>query len=200
MRFLRLYLRSRRVPLALVTATAVIAVTWALCRAYANSPTANAQTVSLAVMLAVVAFGTTLGGFDEDLDRAASARWPIRRAVHLLLTAAVIVALLFLTTFTEARFEPLTLVLRNTAGLLGLTALGAALVGVARAWIAPLVWTLVAVLPVLGPSTKPGVQVVAWLVQPVGTTVAGVCAAVLAAGGLAAYALHGCPRQPDPIR
>lgn len=198
MRFLGLYLRSRRVPLALATATGMIALIWALYRAYADSPTTNPQTVSLTVMLAAVAFGTSLGGADEALDRTGSVNWPLRRAAHLLLTAAVIVGLLSLTTVTDVRFAPLTLVLRNTAGLLGLTALGAALFGATRAWIAPLVWTLVAVLPVLGPSAKPGVQVVAWLVQPAGTGVATGCAALLAAAGLAAYALRGCPRQADP--
>ncbi|SHN46492.1 hypothetical protein [Cryptosporangium aurantiacum] len=40
--------------------------------------------------------------------------------------------------------------IRDAAGLLGLTALGAATIGVARSWFLPLGWTLLAVvLPAL---------------------------------------------------
>jgi hypothetical protein len=122
--------------------------------------------------------------------------WPVRRAGHLLLTAGAILALLTLTMVTGARFEPLGVVLRNTVGILGLTALGAALFGVARAWIAPLVWTLIAILPVMHPSRDLRMQVAGWLIQPGGTTAATVCALLLAGGGLVAYTLMGCPRNP----
>ena len=95
---------------------------------YTDSTTINARTASLTIMLAVVAFGATLSGADDALDHTASVNWPLRRAVHLFLAGAAITALLSLSTLTDARYEPLALVLRNTAGLLGLTALGTALV------------------------------------------------------------------------
>ncbi|WP_326561555.1 hypothetical protein [Micromonospora sp. NBC_01796] len=196
MRWLKLHLRSRRVPLALTTATSTIALVWALSLAYTDSPTINARTASVTIVLAVIALGTTLSGADDALDRTASVNWPVRRAGHLLLGAAVITALLLLTTVTDASFEPLTLVLRNTAGLLGLTALGAALFGAALAWIAPLTWTLVAVMPFMGPSRELKMQLASWLIQPTGTTAATVCAIVLAVTGLLAYALRGCPLRP----
>ena len=82
-------------------------------------------------MLAVVAVGTTLSGADDALDHTVSVNWPLRRAGHLLLAAAAITALLSLSTLTDTRYEPFALMLRNTAGLLGLTALGAALLGAA---------------------------------------------------------------------
>ncbi|MCG5468612.1 hypothetical protein LADH09A_002480 [Micromonospora sp. LAH09] len=196
MRWLRLHLRSRRVPLALGSAAALITLAWVLTVVYTDSTTINARTASLTIMLAVVAFGTTLGGADDALDHTAAVNWPLRRAGHLLLVLAAITALLSLSTLTDARYEPLALVLRNTAGLLGLTALGTALVGAALSWIAPLTWTLIAVLPIMGPSTDVRTQVASWLLQPPGTTVATVCATVLAVTGLLAYALRGGPLRP----
>lgn len=196
MRWVLLYLRSRRVPFALAMATAAIALTWALWMVYADSPTVDARMLSLTVMLAVAAFSPTLSGPDDALDHTGSISWPVRRGVHLLLIAAGLTTLLLVTTVTDARFEPYWLVLRNTAGLLGLAALGAVLVGAARSWIAPLTWTLVAVTPLLGPGPELGIQVAGWLVQPAGTTAATVCASILAGAGLLAYALRGCPKRP----
>jgi hypothetical protein len=174
----------------------MVALVWALSLAYTDATTISARTASLAIMFAVVAVGTTLNGADDALDHTTAVNWPVRRAGHLLLAAVVIIALLSLSTLTDARYEPLALVLRNTAGLLGLTALGTALFGAALSWIAPLTWTLIAVMPFLGPSTDVRVQVASWLVQPVDTTAATACATVLAATGLLAYAVRGGPRRP----
>ncbi|MGX7670254.1 hypothetical protein [Plantactinospora sp. DSM 117369] len=196
MRWLGLYLRSRRVPLALTTAAAAVAATWALWSVFAETPTISPRLLSLTVMLAAVAFAHTLNGADDALDRTASINWPVRRAGHLVVTATAIIALLLATATTDARFEPLSLVLRDTAGMLGLTALGAALLGAARCWIAPLTWTLVTVLPFMGPSPNLNMQVAGWLVQPAGSTAATVCATVLAVSGLLGYTLRGGPPRP----
>ncbi|MEO3926088.1 hypothetical protein ABGB07_19790 [Micromonosporaceae bacterium B7E4] len=192
-----MYLRSRRVPLALTTAAAAVAATWALWLVFGETATISPRLLSLTVMLAAVAFAHTLTGADDALDRTASVNWPVRRAGHLVATATAIIALLLATTASsDARFEPLALVLRDTTGMFGLTALGAALLGAARSWIAPLTWTLVAVLPFMGPSPRLNMQVAGWLVQPAGTTAATVCATVLAVSGLLAYTLRGGPPRP----
>jgi hypothetical protein len=191
-----LYLRARRIPLALAVATAATALVWALWLTFSDSRDINVRLISLTVLLAVASFGATLSGADDALDHTASLNWPVRRAGHLILTAGAITALLLLSTLTDARFEPLPLVLRNVAGTLGLTALGAALLGAARSWIAPLTWTLVALLPMMGPSDDLRMQVAGWLIQPTGTTAATLCAAVLATAGLLAYTVFGCPRRP----
>ncbi|MEU8023502.1 MULTISPECIES: hypothetical protein [Micromonospora] len=196
MRWLRLYLRARRVPLALAGTVCAVGSLWASWPYFSAGQTVNARVVSVAALVAAVAVGTTLGGADDALDHTASVNWPARRAGHVLAAAAAIVALLLASTLTDVRFEPLGVVARNTAGLLGLTALGAALLGAALSWIAPLTWTLVAMLPWLGPSDQLRLQVGAWLVQPAGTTAATACATVLAVVGLVAYALRGCPRRP----
>ncbi|MFY1655377.1 hypothetical protein ACN27J_31410 [Solwaraspora sp. WMMB762] len=196
MRFVSLFLRSRRLPLAAVIAIGAVALTWVAWPHFSDGQTVNTRMISVVVLIAAVALGTTLSGADDSLDHSASARWPVRRAVHLLLTAVAVVALLLVTTVTEARFEPLDVVIRNTAGLLGLTALGATLFGAALSWIAPLTWTLIAIMPWMGPSEQLRMQVGAWLIQPAGTTAATVCATVLAVAGLVAYTVRGCPLRP----
>ncbi|MFV2017045.1 hypothetical protein [Micromonospora sp. LOL_023] len=152
--------------------------------------------ISITVLIAVVAIGTTLSGADDALDHTAAINWPARRAGHLLIGTAAVIILLLISTLTDTRFEPLSVVARNTAGLVGLTALSAVLLGSALSWIAPLIWTLVAILPWMGPSEQLRTQLSSWLIQPADTTSATVCATVLAAAGLLAYALRGCPRRP----
>ncbi|GIJ60986.1 hypothetical protein [Virgisporangium aurantiacum] len=191
MRWLALYLRSRGAWVAVAVAVGAVALVWGAWSWFSDARTVNARAVTLTVMLGVAAFARTLDGPDESLDRTAAVRWPLRRFVHVLVLGAVIVGLLMPTLLTGARFEPATMVLRNTAGLLGLTALGAALVGAALCWVAPLTWTVVSVLPILDASSKVGWQVVGWLVQPTGTTAATACAVVLAVSGLAAYSWRG---------
>lgn len=195
MRWLRLYLRARRFPLALLVAAGAIALVWALWLTYSDSRAVNVRLISLTVLLAVAAFGATLSGADDALDHTASISWPVRRAGHVLLVAGALAALFLLTAVTAARFEPFTIVLRDTAGLLGLAALGAALFGVSRSWIAPLAWTLIAILPMMEPSRDVRMQVAGWLIQPTGTTAATVCATVLATAGLLTYTVYGYPRQ-----
>jgi hypothetical protein len=196
MRWLVLYLRSRGVPVALAVAVGAVALVWAGWSALSESETVSERGVTLTVMFGVAAFTRTLSGADDALDHTAAVRWPVRRLVHVLAVGGAIVALLLPTLATDARFEPVGVVLRNTAGLLGLTALGAALFGTAVSWIAPMTWSIASVLPFLDASPKLGMQVAGWLVQPVGTEVATACAAVLAVAGLVAYSWRGGPRTP----
>ncbi|GAA3384014.1 hypothetical protein [Cryptosporangium minutisporangium] len=190
MRWLRLYLRSRRVPLALAVAVTTVALVGVLTARFSDARLIDVRPLSLTVVLAVSAFAATLGAADEALERTASVRWPLRRLGHLALVGALVVGLVLLLPVEAG------VVVRNTAGLLGLTALGAAVFGAARSWIAPLIWTLVAATPFVqvGPGT--GSQLVAWLVQPPGAGIATVCAGVLAVSGALAYALRGCPPRP----
>ncbi|MEK8108048.1 hypothetical protein NKG94_29260 [Micromonospora sp. M12] len=188
-------------PLATATGTALIALAWALSLAYTDSPTISARTASLAIMLAVVAVGTTLAGADNSLDHTMAVNWLVRRAGHLLLAAAVITALLSLSMITDTRYEPFALVLRNTAGFSGSPR--SAPHCWAQPWPGrPLAWTLIAVLPLMGPSRDLKVQVAGWLIQPAGTTAATVCAMILAVTGLLAYTLRVAPcgrrAQPAP--
>lgn len=196
MRWLGLYVRSRRVPTAAVIVFGFIALIWISWPKFSDGETINSRMISITALIAAVALGTTLSGADDALDHTAAVNWPARRAGHLLVATAAITGLLLLSTVTDARFEPLGVVARNTAGLIGLTALGAALLGAALSWIAPLTWTLFAIMPWMGPSEQLRTQLGSWLIQPADTTAATVCATVLAAAGLLAYTLRGCPRRP----
>ena len=194
MRWLTLYLRSRRAPAALVVAGGLTALMWSLWSIFSDSRTVGPEMVVLTILLLVAALTTTLGGPDDALDGTAGLPWLTRRVAHLLAALLVGVALLLVTRATGARFGPAGLVVRDAAGLLGLTALGAATIGTARAWFLPLGWTLAAVLfprsePVLG-------QVLTWQTQPPATTAATVTAGLLALGGLIAYAVAGPARRP----
>ena len=195
MRWLTLYARSRGVPVAFAVAVGAVALVWGGWSYFSDARTVNERAITLTVMLGVAAFARTLGGPDDSLDRTAAVRWPVRRCVHVVVVGAVIVGLLVPTLLTGARFEPVGVVARNTAGLLGLTAFGAALFGAAVCWIAPLAWTIVSVLPIFAPSGRLVPQLAAWLIQPTGTTAATVCALVLAALGLVAYAWRAGPNR-----
>jgi hypothetical protein len=189
---LALHLRARRVPAALLAATASTATLWALWTANSDTPLISPLLAAPAILLAVTALSTTLGAADEELERTGAGRWWLRRSVHLAVALAVATGLLLITGVSDARFGPAGLVLRNAAGLLGLCALGAAAIGWQKAWVAPLAWTLATiVLDMAGQGDR--LPALAWLVQPAGSRIAALVAAVLAVGGGAAYALRGCP-------
>lgn len=187
------YLRSRRVPLALAVSVGGAAAMWSLWLATADSRDAAMFAVVLTVLLMVTAFTGTLAGSDQELERTASIRWPWRRAVHLTAVLPVVVGVLFATLYTGARFGPAGLVLRDAAGLLGLTALCAAVIGTARAWYLPIAWTITASM---FPQTGTWGSVATWQAQVAADNKpAAATAAVLAAAGLITYSLLGPARQ-----
>ncbi|WP_328475370.1 hypothetical protein OHA21_18855 [Actinoplanes sp. NBC_00393] len=193
MRWLTLYLRSRRIPVALAAAGGGTVLMWTLWSVFSDSRDAGMPMVVLTVLLLVAALTATLGGPDDALERTAAIAWPRRRAAHLLVALLVVVALLLATLVTGARFGPAGLVVRDAAGLLGLTALGAAMFGTAKAWFLPLGWTLAAVLfprgePLLG-------RILTWQAQEPASTAAAITAGLLAVSGLIAYAVSGPARS-----
>ncbi|GAA2360061.1 hypothetical protein GCM10010170_054750 [Dactylosporangium salmoneum] len=192
MRWLTLYLRSRRVPAALAAAAAGIAVMWVLAAATSDSAPGLTMVV-LTVLLLTAALTATLGGPDEELDRTAALPWAPRRAAHLLAAVTVVAGLPLLTQLTPTGFGPAALVIRDAAGLLGLTALSAPLLGAGRAWFAPLGWTLAATIyPAAGNVLG---QILTWQSQAPGNVPAAATAATLACGGLIAYAIAGSARH-----
>ncbi|MET0417784.1 MAG: hypothetical protein ABW022_17390 [Actinoplanes sp.] len=193
MRWLTLYLRSRRAPAALIVTGGGVALMWTLWSVLSDSREVGMQMVVLTVLLLVAALTATLGGPDDDLETTAAIAWPSRRVVHLLAAFVIVVALLLVTLATGARFGPAGLVVRDAAGLLGLTALSAATIGPARAWFLPLGWTLAAVLfPQSGPAVG---RVLTWQAQPPESAAAAVMAGLFALGGLIAYAVTGPARR-----
>ncbi|MFC7273046.1 hypothetical protein ACFQS1_03540 [Paractinoplanes rhizophilus] len=193
MRWLTLYLRSRRAPLALAVTIIGSATMWTLWSVFSDSREVAVELVVLTVLLLVTTLTATLGGPDDALERTAALPWPPRRAAHVLAAFLVVAGLPLVTLATGARFGPAWLVLRDAAGLIGLTALGAATIGVAKAWFVPLGWTLAATL---FPQSEPVVaRILTWQTQPRASTAAAVTAGLLAVGGLVAYAVAGPARR-----
>ncbi|WP_433293834.1 hypothetical protein ACQP2F_31600 [Actinoplanes sp. CA-030573] len=193
MRWLGLYLRSRHAPAALIGAGGCAVVSWSLWSVFSDSRAVGPEMVVLTLLLSVAALTATLGGPDDALEKTAALRWAPRRAAHLLVASLVVAGLPLVTLATGARFGPAGLVVRDAAGLLGLTALGAATIGTPRAWFLPLGWTLAAIMfpraePLLG-------RIATWQSQAPSSTAAGVVAGLLAAAGLVAYAAAGPARR-----
>src|SRR5688500_2594747 len=106
MKWVTLYLRSRRAPTALVAAGGCAALMWSLWSVFSNSRDAGVEMVVLTVLLLVAALTTTLGGPDDALEGTAGLPWPPRRILHLLAAFLVVVVLLLVTLATGARFGP----------------------------------------------------------------------------------------------
>ncbi|GAA3876198.1 hypothetical protein [Streptomyces lannensis] len=186
MRGLTLYVRSRRVPTALGAAVAATGTTWLPATIFSDTGEVSSTVLVLTVLLLVAAVTTTLGGPDDTLDRTAARPWGWLRLSHL--ATALGCMLLLATLLTGPRFGPFGSVVRDTAGLLGLTALGSATIGTARAWFLPLGWTLGATAY---PGTGTAGEVLTWQTQVPDSRPAALVAAVLAAVGIAAYVSRG---------
>jgi hypothetical protein len=183
------------VPVAVALSVGMLATIWGLFRALSESRDADLRLVVLAVLLVASPLAATLATPDDALDRTAALRWAFRRAPHVVVATALVIALFLVTQPTAARFGPTALVLRDAVGLIGLTLLGAAVRGARRSWIAPTVWTLVAfVVPVAQAGSPRHVQVLTWMVQDPSSRPASVTAVAMAIVGATAYTARGCPR------
>ncbi len=193
MRWLVLYLRSRRAPLALAVTVGCAVLMWSLWAVASRSREVGLPLVILTVLLMVSALTPTLVSPDAALDRTAALPWAPRRAAHVLAAMLVVVGLLAVTLVTPATFSPGLLVVRDTVGLLGLTALGATVLSPARSWFVPLGWTLAAIL---FPESETHLQqALTWQAQDPRSGAAAATAVALASAGLLAYTLIGPPRR-----
>lgn len=191
-----LHARARGVPVALAGTVAVALLVlvlddWLLAHAGLGRPPAL-TVAALAALLAAVLPGAGLGGADDALERSTPLPWPRWRTGHLLVVLAVAAAA-FAVAGTSAVLDGPGLVLRDTAGLLGLTALSAAVLGARLAW-AP-VTTYVMVTFLAGLEAGEERVVWAWVFEPVDSRPAAITAVVLAAVGCLAYGLRGA--RPD---
>jgi hypothetical protein len=179
--------------MALAVAGACPVLMWSLWVVFSDSRDAGIPLVILTVLLMVVALTTTLVSPDGALDRTAALSWPPRRAAHLAVAMLIVVAVLGITLVTPARFGPGSLVARDAAGLLGLTALGATVISPSRSWFLPLGWTLAAILFPRSDSVL--AEVLTWQSQAPGNVPAAVTSLIMAFGGLVSYALAGPARR-----
>ncbi|MBQ1047473.1 hypothetical protein KBX50_03090 [Micromonospora sp. C51] len=188
MRWLTLYLRCRGVPAAAGAAAAGVLVLWWLGQT-AEEPRLRLAVALLSTLVATVAFGPGLVDADPALERTASLPWPPRRAAHVLAVMATATLIAAAPALTGEPLATAALMIRNTAGLGGLLAVGAVW-GAQWAWLFPVGWTLVVILS--GPASGHLYQeILTWMLQPAATTSAAACAATIAVVGVVTHAVLG---------
>jgi hypothetical protein len=194
---LALYLRSRAVPATAVAILACTVVLWTLGLAV-DHPQGRVLVALLVAVAATTAIAPGLAGADHDLDRASAIAWPPRRAAHMIVAGAAVLGLLAATALIGEQMAGTGQIARNVAGLTGLVAIGATVLGAARAPLVPVIWTALVLqyAPPMGePPTRPAYKVMlTWMVQPVEARAATVAAVALAAAGTLAYAVLGSRR------
>ncbi|MGW6525365.1 MULTISPECIES: hypothetical protein [unclassified Streptomyces] len=191
MRWLSLYARSRQVPASLAAVLISAAAVWPLARDGSGGP-GDPRLPVLVLATGVMAASIGLGGQDLALDRTAAIRWVPRRAAHVLLCGAVVGTVLLTVQSTGEDLATTAFIVRDSAGLVGLVALGAALSGGRYAWTLPFAWLSFSFLA--PPPTNAPMRVVSWMLLPPGTAEGTWTALVLAVAGTAAYAVAG-PRR-----
>jgi hypothetical protein len=191
MRLLVLYLRSRQIPVAVAAMIGCIGALWAVGRAVEELDPATLAGLGLVVGIAVS--GPGLAGADIDLERTAAIPWPPRRALHIIILG-VVTGVATLVAFSGNLDEPATQIARNAAGMSGLIALAAATFGVDRAWVVPLVWTLLAWMLQGAAWSGPAPALhgmLTWMAQSSDSWPAALAAGFLAAVGTISYARWG---------
>ncbi|MEV8542847.1 hypothetical protein [Streptomyces sp. NPDC051572] len=195
MRWLTLYARSRQVPASL----AALVIGAAAMRALAGDGAQGSGDPRLPVLVlatGVMAASIGFSGQDLALDRTAAIRWVPRRAAHVLLAGAVVAAVLpavrGMGTPVGTSMATTGFVVRDSAGLTGLAALGAALAGGQYAWTLPFAWLSFTFFAPAATSTT--TRVASWLLLPAGTPAGTWTALLLLVAGTAAYAIAG-PRR-----
>lgn len=182
-RLVALYLRSRHVLIAAPAAVVAVAVIALL----GDNPRNALETVDFALLGLALGFsvlGNGLSAADETLERTAAIRWPVWRAVHVLVAAALLFGAVAL-----ASGAPTDVLLRDAAGFAGLTTLAAGLFGGQLSWTLPIAWAGVAA--VVPPTTSPVLTVLTWPTQAPGEASAMVVAIALGVLGVACYSVRG---------
>ncbi|MEU7473546.1 hypothetical protein AB0A94_34400 [Streptomyces sp. NPDC044984] len=191
MRWLMLYTRSRQVPASLAAVVISAVAVWALARDSSGEPWDPRPPV-LVLAAAAMAVSTGLSGQDLALDRTAAIRWAPRRAAHVLLSSGIVTTVLLTVQAVGEDMATTAFVVRDSAGLMGLAALGATLSGGQFGWTLPFAWLAFSFLA--PPATSVPMQVATWMLLPPGTAAGTWTALVLTVAGITAYALAG-PRR-----
>ncbi|MER5872338.1 hypothetical protein [Streptomyces sp. NPDC002044] len=191
MRWSALYARSRQAPASLAAVAVGAVALCALARLGGGGP-GDPRLATLLLAAGATALSVGLGGQDLALDRTAAIRWMPRRALHVLLCAALIGAVLLAVRTAGGQPAGVEFTVRNSAGLMGLVAIGAAWGGSPYAWIPPFAWLSASL--VAPPATDVATQVLTWMLLPPGTPAGTWTAVTLAVTGTAVYAAGG-PRR-----
>jgi hypothetical protein len=188
-RLLLLHLVSRRVP-ATVAALAACGVMLRVALHWhwisATGPDAEALPVIIEGAAAAVIAVATASPFGEP--ERATGRWlPYLRLADALVLTLTAVGVLAAGMAAAGLPGGTDAMLRNVAGLAGLSLLSSAAAGAMLAWIGPMVFALVADYAILQAWTTPWI----WPARPPHDRGAALCAALAFALGLAVTTLHG---------
>ena len=189
MRFLVLYLRSRRVAHGAGVAAACVVGLGLLA---GDGETNRLLLAVFAVTVVCAVTATGLAGRDAALERTAARDWRLRRAAHVVAIGGLAVAL-GVTVGPPLATEVLV---RDAAGLAGLAAFGAAALGGRLAWCVPLGWSLAATSVFLASRDMPA-PLLTWPLQPAGTAPATAAACVVGLAGLLVYVERGPATRGD---
>jgi hypothetical protein len=185
-RLLTLHARARRAGPIAVGLVGVATACWVLA---ARVEETGILAAVLGPLAAVSLLGFALGGDDPALERTTPRRWPRWRATELAV-CALAACLALLPALVQAD-EHATAALRNLAGLAGLTALGAVVLGARLAWLAPTAWAMSG--SAFGPRAESWLAPLTWPVQPGDTGSALMLPAALAVAGALLYTRYGPP-------
>jgi len=192
-RLARLYLASRRVPMALALLTVLGALLWAALHWHwniAGGPSAQ-QFIPLTIQTgaAAVIAVTTYGPFGEP-ERAAGRWLPwLRLGATVALTGVAFGVLTAGATPGRMPGGDLAL-LRNLGGMVGIGLLSAAILGGAFGWVGPMAFLLITGGALAHRSVTPWV----WPTRPPHDRGGAVCACLVIAVGLALITVSG-PRE-----
>jgi lysylphosphatidylglycerol synthetase-like protein (DUF2156 family) len=190
-RWLTLYVRSRQAPASLAAMVISTVTMWALAGDGGKGP-GDPRLPLLVLATGAMAASIGLAGQDSALDRTAAIRWLPRRAAHVLLAAAVVAAIPLLVQTLGKDMTTTAFVVRDSAGLMGLVALGAVISGRQNAWMLPFAWLSFTFLA--PPATSAPMRVASWMLLPPGTATGTWTALAIAVFGTTAYAVAG-PRR-----
>ena len=194
-RWLPLYLRARRVTIAVPVSLAAVAAVMVFWHAWSDSPRVHPSLATLTLLFALAPLIPTFAGHDDELDRTAAMPWPPRRVLHLIAVGAVVAAGLLGARLGDIHFGTTGQIARNSIGLAGLIGLGVALLGTVHAAVVPIIWTGWQAIAG-GPGGPAWQQSLLWLTQPADNVPAATTAAVLVLAGTAAYAKRVSPPRP----
>ena len=193
-RLARLYLVSRRVPLAVALLAGLGALLWAALRWHWNiaGGAAAQQFIPLTIQTgaAAVVAVTTYGPFGEP-ERAAGRWLPwLRLGAAVALTAVAFGAL---AAGAAAGGMPggTPALLRNLGGMAGIGLLSAAVLGGAFGWTGPMAYLLIIEGALAHRSTTPWV----WPTRPPHDHGGAICACLVIVAGLVLITVRG-PREP----
>lgn len=198
-----LHIRARRVPLFLAGLVVISVAGWALAewlmaRPWSPGPLDRLPVTVIAPLLAAVLACEGLGHLDDELEGSTAIRWRLVRLAHVAVALAVGAIAMALIGLTDPRVYGAYELVRNTAGFLGVAALGTAILGAKMGWV-PAVMYGVAVIAVVPRPVEHAAVWWTWPVQPWEVTSAASVAVVWLVLGAAVYTLRGARRSRDVV-